>query len=248
MKKLLLSIFTVCSLGIAASAQSVAIYEGLNSTTDISGTVVSVQVSSSVYEGYFFVKNLTQSPLDVKIRRVQIVTPPSAIAEQICCGPIPDIDGIGTCVDIPTNAQDWLSPLTVTLDETNKANMEIHVDHHGATGLVHNRYYVEDANGNKLDSLDLKVGNLASVKEIKSTSVSMNAYPNPASDVINIAVQGASSDNSFRLVDVLGNIVIEDKMGTSKKLDVSNFKNGVYILTVYSNGSALQSRRIVVRH
>jgi hypothetical protein len=43
-------------------------------------------------------------------------------------------------------------------------------------------------------------------------------------------------------------VVMEDKMNTSKKIDVRDLKNGVYILTVYANGSLLQTRRVVVRH
>ena len=248
MKKTLLSLLTVLSLGVTASAQNFAIYEGLNSTTDISGTTINVQVSSAVYEGYFFAKNLTGTPVEVKIRRVSIVAPPSLVTEQVCCGPIPDPNAVGNCYDIAQGNMNWLSPLSAVLDESNKANMEIHVNPHGSTGLVHNRYYVEDLNGNKLDSMDLKIGNIASVKEIKNNTVSFNAYPNPANEVLNLTVQGTSGDNSVKLVDVLGNVVLEEKMGASKKLDVSEFKNGVYILTVYSNGAQIQARRVVVRH
>lgn len=246
MKKTLLSLFAVCALGLTAKAQSIAIYEGSSSTTDISGTTINVQAGASVYEGYFMAKNLTSIPIDVKIRRVQIVTPPSGSSDEICCGPLPDPNGIGSCITIPPGTTNWLSNLTVTLDETNKANMEVHIDHHGTTGLIHNRYYVEDLNGNKLDSIDVRVGNLASVKEVKN-NVSFNAYPNPADDVINLSVSGGS-DNAFKLVDVLGKVVLEEKMGAAKKLDVSAFKNGVYILSVYSGGSLIQTRRIVVRH
>ncbi len=231
---------------MTAMAQDIAIYEGLGSTTDISGTTINVQVSSSVYEGYFFAKYTGSTSVTVKIRRVSIVTPPSVATEQVCAGVIPD-DGTGSCMDIAPNTPNWLCPITATLDETNKANMEIHVNHHGSTGLVHNRYYVEDLNGNKLDSVDVKIGNIAAVKENKA-SVAFNAYPNPADDVINLSVQGTSGDNAVKLVDVLGNIVLEERMGAAKKLDVSNFKNGVYILSVYSGGALLQTRRIVVRH
>lgn len=248
MKKTLLSLLAVCTLGVTATAQNIAIYEGLSSTTDISGTTINVQVSSSVYEGYFFAKSISGAPVSVKVRRVSIVTPPSAVTEQVCSGAIPDNDGTGACIDIDANTPNWLCPITVNLDATNKVNMEVHVNHHGSSGLVHNRYYIEDLNGNRLDSVDLKIGNIASIKENKTASVTFNAYPNPADDVINLAVQGTSGDNAVKLVDVLGNVVLEEKMGASKKLDVSSFRNGVYILSVYSGGALVQTRRIVVRH
>ena len=247
MKKIILSLFTVFALGMSAQAQNFAIYEGATSTTDISGTQVNVQVASTIYEGYFFAKNLSGTPIDVKIRRVSLITPPSAVTEQVCTGPLPDPNAIGNCFDIAAGNANWLSPNMYTLDDSNKGNIELHIDHHGSTGTLLNRYYVEDLNGNKLDSVDVKIANFASIKEIKPT-VSFNAFPNPADEIITLSIQGTTGDNTVKLVDVLGNIVLEEKMNTSKKLDVSGFKNGVYILTVSNAGSLVQTRRIVVRH
>jgi hypothetical protein len=246
MNKLILTIATFLTLGFTASAQNYAIYEGLNSTTDISGTTVQVQVGSSTYEGFFFGKNLTGTPIEVKIRRVALITPPAAVTEQVCSGPIPDPTAIGNCFDVATGNTNWLSPNSFIIDDANKANIEVHVSPNGSMGMVHNRYYMEDLNGNKLDSVDLKIGNFVSIKELKP-SVTFNAFPNPADDILTLSVQG-SAENTVKLVDVLGNVVMEDKMSTTKKIDVREFKNGVYILTVYANGALLQTRRVVVRH
>jgi hypothetical protein len=246
MNKLILSIAACLTLGFTASAQNYAIYEGASSTTDISGTTVQVQVGSSIYEGFFFGKNLTGTPIEIKIRRVSLIAPPAAVTEQVCTGPIPDPTAIGNCFDIAAGNANWLSPNNYIIDDANKANIEVHIDPHGSLGMVHNRYYMEDLNGNKLDSVDLKIGNFASIKEVKP-SVTFNAYPNPADDILTLSVQG-STENTVKLVDVLGNVVMEDKMSTTKKIDVREFKNGVYILTVYANGALLQTRRVVVRH
>lgn len=246
MNKLLLSITACLTLGFSASAQDYAIYEGASSTTDISGTTVQVQVGSSTYEGFFFGKNLTGTPIEVKVRRVSLIAPPTAVTEQVCTGPIPDPNAIGNCFDIAAGNANWLSPNSYIIDATNKANIEIHIDPHGSMGMVHNRYYIEDLSGNKLDSMDLKVANFASIKDVKP-SVTFSVYPNPADDLLTLSVQG-SSENTVKIVDVLGNVVMEDKMNTTKKIDVRDLKNGVYILTVYANGTLLQTRRVVVRH
>ncbi len=246
MNKLILSIATCLTLGFTASAQNYAIYEGASSTTDISGTSVQVQIGNATYEGFFFGKNLTGNPIEVKIRRVSLTTPPAAVTEQVCTGPVPDPNAVGNCFDIAAGNANWLSPNSYIIDDANKANIEVHIDPHGSTGMVYNRYYIEDLNGNKLDSVDLKLANLASIKDVKP-SVTFTAYPNPADDILTLSVQG-SSENTVKLVDVLGNVVMEDKITTTKKIDVRDFRNGVYILTVYSNGALLQTRRIVVRH
>jgi hypothetical protein len=246
MNKLLLSITACLTLGFSASAQDYAIYEGASSTTDISGTTVQVQVGSSTYEGFFFGKNLTGTPIEVKVRRVSLIAPPTAVTEQVCTGPIPDPNAIGNCFDIAAGNANWLSPNSYIIDATNKANIEVHIDPHGSMGMVHNRYYIEDLSGNKLDSMDLKIANFASIKDVKP-SVTFSVYPNPADDLLTLSVQG-SSENTVKIVDVLGNVVMDDKMNTTKKIDVRDLKNGVYILTVYANGSLLQTRRVVVRH
>ena len=246
MNKLILTLASCLTLGFTASAQNYAIYEGLNSTTDISGTTVQVQVGSSTYEGFFFGKNLTGTPIEVKIRRVSIVTPPAAVTEQVCSGPIPDPTAIGNCFDVAAGNTDWLSPNSFIIDDANKANIEVHISPNGSMGMVHNRYFIEDLNGNKLDSLDVKIGNFASIKDVKP-SVTFIAYPNPADDILTLTVQG-SSENTVKLVDVLGNVVLEDKLTSTKKIDMREFKNGVYILTVYSSGALMQTRRVVVRH
>ncbi len=246
MNKLILSIAVCLTLGLSANAQNYAIYEGASSTTDISGTTVQVQVESTIYQGFFFGKNLTGTPIEVKIRRVSLVAPPAAVTEQICTGPAPDPTAIGNCFDIAAGNANWLSPNNYIINDSNKANIEIHIDPHGSMGMVYNRLYIEDLNGNKLDSVDLKIANFASIKDVKP-AVTFNAYPNPADDILTLSVQG-SSENTVKLVDVLGNVVMEDKLNTTKKIDVREFKNGVYILTVYSNGALLQTRRVVVRH
>jgi len=246
MNKLILSIATFLTLGFTASAQNYAIYEGASSTTDISGTTVQVQVGNLTYEGFFFGKNLTGTPIEVKIRRVSLIAPPVAVTEQVCTGPVPDPTAIGNCFDIASGNADWLSPNNYIINDSNKANIEVHIAPNGSAGMVYNRYYIEDLNGNKLDSVDLKIGNFLSIKDVKP-SVTFSAYPNPADDILTLSVQG-SSENTVKLVDVLGNVVMEDRITATKKIDVRDFRNGVYILTVYSNGALLQTRRVVVRH
>ena len=246
MNKLILTIATCLTLGFTASAQNYAIYEGTSSTTDVSGTTVQVQVGNSTYEGFFFGKNLTGTPIEVKIRRVSLIAPPVAVTEQVCSGPSPDPTGIGNCFDIAAGNADWLSPNSFILNDSNKATIEVHVSPNGSMGMVHNRYIMVDLNGNKLDSIDVKIGNFASIKDVKP-AVTFTAYPNPADDILTLSVQG-SSENTVKLVDVLGNVVMEDRITTTKKIDVRDFRNGVYILTIYSNGALLQTRRVVVKH
>lgn len=246
MKKNILSFIAFISLGLAANAQTFEIYEGTTSTTDISGTTVYANITSDEYEGHFYVKNISGSPINTQIRRVNKVTTTPSVKYGVCWGATSiNNPAVGICYP-PENSQSFTTPSGATLDGSNVGYMVADVQFDNVNEPVHVRYYVEDINGVKYDSLDLVITTTLGTKEIKNT-VSINAYPNPANDVINLAVQG-STDNSMKMIDVLGNVIVEEKFGTSKKLDVSQFKNGVYILTVYSNGKLVQTKRVVVRH
>ena len=249
MKKNILSFIAVLSLGLAVNAQTFEIYEGATSTTDISGTTVTVNLTTDEYEGYFYVKNISGAPIDTKVRRVNILSTSSNVTYGICWGATTTPGGpgaVGNCYP-PEATATYNTPEGAILDASNVGLITTDLHYlQGANEPIHFRYYIEDINGVKYDSLDIKTSTSLSVKELKS-AVSFNSYPNPANDVINLTVQG-STDNAIKMIDVLGNIVAEEKFGVSKKLDVSQLKNGVYILTVYSNGKMVQTKRVVVRH
>jgi hypothetical protein len=248
MKKNILSLITMLSFGLVANAQTFEIYEGLGSTTDISGTTINVTLDGDFYEGYFFVKNTTNTPIKTNVRRVNILTTSVDITYGICWGIVDPLNpgAPGVCYS-PSATSTFTTPSNAFLSSSNIGSITSDVGYNsGSNEPVHFRYYIEDTVGTIYDSLDIQINNVLAVKEIKN-AVSFNTYPNPANDVINLTVQG-SSDNAMKIVDVLGNIIAEEKFGTSKKLDVSQFKNGVYILTIYSNGKMVQTKRVVVRH
>lgn len=241
MKKNILSFIAVLSLGFAVQAQTFEIYEGLGSTTDISGTTLTKSISDNFFETHFYVKNVSGTSMTTVIQRVNILQTSQNVAYGICWGAA----GSGGLCTTSTDAV-YTFPITVELNANNLGDLTSEVTYDNTNEPVHFRYYIKDESGVKYDSLDVIVSTTLGVKEAKNI-VSFNAYPNPANDVINLAVQG-STDNSMKLIDVLGNVIVEEKFGISKKLDVSQFKNGVYILTVYSNGKMVQTKRVVVKH
>jgi len=246
MKKLLLSIFTLGSIGLAG-AQTFAIYD-YGTSTDISGTTITfIADGITPYDGHLTVENISGAPLNVKIRRTQIDNFNSVVSEQVCWGPVPDPSFLGTCIDFNSTDSWWSTP-AAEMNDQNVGDVKIHIAPTMSSSGAHYRYYIEgtDANHTRYDSVDVRINSVAAVKEAKN--VSFSVYPNPATDLITLNVQGTGSDNTVKLIDVLGNVVFEDRMGATKKIDVSTFKNGVYILSVYNSGSLMQTKRIVVRH
>ena len=124
--------------------------------------------------------------------------------------------------------------------------------------------YTYDLNGNretrKLDVIQLKsakiafpVNDVALLKE-EPDRVSgideeqgVKIYPNPAEDKINIEFSGSQTDDpaEARLYDLNGNLVKYEKNKTLlMDIDVSNLKEGVYVLVI-KRGTQITNYKII---
>ena len=81
-----------------------------------------------------------------------------------------------------------------------------------------------------------------------NSDVILSVYPNPASEFINVTFKGNNSDVSIKIYSALGTEVLSENIDTFKKIDVSDFKNNVYIINVYSKDELIETARFVVRH
>ena len=61
----------------------------------------------------------------------------------------------------------------------------------------------------------------------------ITVYPNPASGFITVEIPELSESYRVTLIDMLGRVLLEDNLtGTSKRIDLAAYANGVYFLTV----------------
>lgn len=68
-------------------------------------------------------------------------------------------------------------------------------------------------------------------------------YPNPAVDVLNIAVNNTNFDNlSYELSDINGRKVLETK---DASINVQSLNSGVYFLTIFSNETKIAVEKII---
>lgn len=75
-----------------------------------------------------------------------------------------------------------------------------------------------------------------------------NLYPNPATHSTTVLIdQMANSNFVVQLVDVTGKILFNETNNNQKStnLDISNFKKGMYFVSVYSNGSS-KTKQLVI--
>lgn len=215
-------------------------------SVDIGG---SVHVENDVPVGtdltvHLYIKNMTGSTKMLSIKRVRLSVP-SQWTEQNCWGPCYDPNFEGLCYGNQA-ASSWTSPeVTVMNDSTAELKPIFSINTVEGGGLY--RYYFMQGS-TAVDSIDVHINQTAGINEPDPVQVGMTAYPNPASSMITVNTVGISGDYSVRVTDVLGKVVYADEAGAIKKIDVSNFKNGVYLITVAEKGEAIQTRRIVVKH
>ena len=53
---------------------------------------------------------------------------------------------------------------------------------------------------------------------------------------------------SIKIIDVLGNNVYSETLSGNKKIDVSDFKNGIYFVTLESSDTRISNRKLIIRH
>ena len=86
------------------------------------------------------------------------------------------------------------------------------------------------------------------IKEATTKSLGLSVYPNPATASLQISVSGNDGLADLKLIDILGNTVIQNSVsGTQKNyvMDISHLSNGVYFVTV-SNEAGNTTKKIIV--
>ncbi len=197
-------------------------------------------------------KNTSTTDKYWKITRKQLTTLPVGWTDYICWG----IEGgAGQCYTSSTQ-NPWITPdgLTVYDAQFNPVSglpageaglAAIHFVN-PICGTADYRYYVHEDGGQYLDSVDVKVVFSCASIDDKET-ISFSVYPNPVSSQLTINTEGMEKLD-IRIFDVLGKIVYDEKAIKSKKIDMSELKNGVYILTFIEKGITIQTKRVIVRH
>jgi hypothetical protein len=178
------------------------------------------------------------------ITRVRLDVPATGWSDYVCWGI--EGDPFGACY--PANVNNpWTTPATIFVPASQAGLAAIHINPSDvANGSGHYRYYVGRTASSPQDSVDIIVNTqVLSVKENKSISLSL--YPNPSSEYLVITLQSNQSESNIKITDVLGKVIFDEKVIGSKKINVEEFKNGVYLLSSSQNGT-ITTKRIVVKH
>ncbi len=239
MKKILLSLASAFLVS-SGFAQITITLDG--SSTDLSGQSHSHQLTTAVSDEHivdFIVHNGTGSSQNWMVTRRHINNP-AGWENYLCWG----LNGaIGNCYTY--NANDTWSSNAEGILADSSGRLSTYVTCSTA-GTATYRYYVSTDGQTFLDSVDLIVTSVLGIDE--KPTLSVNVAPNPASEYISISANGVG-EATVRIVDVLGNVVMDEKTFSGKKtIDVTRFRNGVYFVMIDAEGVKAVTRKVIVRH
>ena len=242
MKTTLLSALAITAISAMSFGQVVTMEVGASG--DISGTQYDVTSAGAEVVVDVHVGNLTANTMDLTIKRERI-NPQASWTDYICWGHETDPFG-GVCYpSYPENP--WTTPSAVTVGDGEAGVIAVHIKPYDPDfGCVIYRYTVMDG-ATAIDSLDISVCKTAAVEEIKP-ELKVSVAPNPANSYVTVVTNGVDGA-TVRMVDVLGNVVMKETViGTSKTINVANFRNGIYFVTVEAKGAKTINRKVIVRH
>lgn len=85
-----------------------------------------------------------------------------------------------------------------------------------------------------------------------TSSVDFSAYPNPTAGLLSVSFQAEkSAKHNVKVTDLLGNVVISNVISATEganmqELNLSNVAKGMYLLSIETEGSTVQTLRVVV--
>lgn len=274
MKKIVLSLSVFACLSTFAQVE----IHMNSDLTDISGTtqniiidpeLVNNQGGEAFWESHFHVVNNTGSDQQWQIKRVK-VNVPAGWSDQLCWPP-ECFNTSGNVFITPHDLCDKQAPKV--LDGTSTCNIIIHDPFdvapcdsfindplnyeaeiipkitpvfNASTVAIYTYYVVDAFTGQNVDSLTLSFSYSASLQE-KKVSTALVLAPNPADEFVAINLEGTESA-TIKIVDVLGNEVMSKYVTGGTKVNTSDFKSGVYFVTINGDAKKTTTKKLIIRH
>lgn len=240
--------FFICVFGF--NAQNTISIEIPGTNTDISGQTHEVALTTTdPVEVSFDLINNTGATHQWRITRDKISVP-TTWSDFLCWGHCTDQFG-GTCY--AANVSDpWTTPANPSVlfdinnSECGKLKVTVNPYDWNTNGQAHYRYYLSDDGTNFSDSVDLVLSYTAALKPVKE-EISVNIGPNPAADYVQITMNGVEVAN-IKIMDALGTTISKETLISSKKINVSELRNGVYFVVIEIPGSKTITRKVIIRH
>lgn len=242
MKKVYFLLLAVLvSVGLNAQNLDVQIFD--ETSTDVTNgysAITSVMAGNDV-SLKFKLKNNGSAPLDVKVTRMS-VTQPAGFTNSICFGT--------TC--FPAEKDTTLFAQTLNPGEMDSSFHAIFFRNGTqGNGDICITYKIFNAN-DESESVTVRAYYgaclTASIAENTENS-SVSAFPNPASNLVNIKYN-VTGEAQLLISDITGKTIKNIRLNNntqSVQVDVSDLKAGVYIYSIQSGSKRIVSKKLVIR-
>jgi hypothetical protein len=242
MKKILLTCFIAVFFTTPIFAQNFRLtnLEGNN----ITNTSISIELDESqlsvdnVYDVYF--KNLSSDSLRINVKRITENIVPGAqnlLCWKICHGPL-----VNQSTPIWVFSNDSID------------NFKSHYHPFNTYGESNFTFIFFDVN-NPTDSVFLRINyntGTLNTNKIKSNLNGIKIFPNPSNLKFQIDFEpNKTNSQEVRISNILGSVVKSQKINkleSSVTLTTEDLEDGVYFVSVVSNGKIENTKRLVVKH
>ncbi|MDP6908052.1 MAG: T9SS type A sorting domain-containing protein [Flavobacteriales bacterium] len=99
-----------------------------------------------------------------------------------------------------------------------------------------------------LDNVVIRQATQSEINGIAYHALGFSVYPNPATDIVTIKMKNPSTSHSITVTDILGREMLHEQPSTPYNMDVSNWPNGIYLLSILSEEGYRSTERIIVQH
>ena len=216
-------------------------YEGSWQTVSGNGSVSSQTASATVSSFSPFNVAANSTPLPVTLIDFSAVLNTNTIGLSWIT--TSEINASYFEIEKSNDGIDWNTIGTVKAKGNSSENINYSFDDASPkTGMNYYRLKITDIDGNFTYS---SIENIA-VSAVRSVQV----FPNPASDFINISLSSAATETNIRLFNIAGQLLqtakANNEVNTTIQMPVSNYKAGTYLLVITGTDGNMQTTKVVI--
>ena len=267
MKKFLLSLDCLFDLSVYGQiTSSISIVEPSNLSSELNSSTIDVTGLASDFELYkaLWLVNNTNQAITLKCKKIEVDV--LSGTENVTCWKICpmnyDVAGANQSAFVTVGGNQMTETLAANGSglDTNKS-FTAHYKPMNIDGcsLMRYEWYDENDLNTPLAAIDIRfihtTGNCSVSDNISFSKPEFKLFPNPADDLLRIKldVPFNNMDNyTLSIVDVIGKKVEElniNSFGSSTlDLKVKSLKQGIYMVSLSTGNSIVQTQRLIIKH
>jgi hypothetical protein len=222
---------------LVVNAQTIRILQDGNALNDCDTVFVPVDEHGDQVDAFFGYQNMSNNAIEFKVHK-EVISMPLDGDMMFCIG------------DCYTGA--YSQPQTLAAGQivgSDDHQYAFHAIYSGSNeaALVKYTFFLTNDENDKV-SFFIAYGESSSIKPTDMAKI-LNAYPNPASRMVNIEYAAPTANASLVIKNLTGREVYRTAVSQTgkKQIDLSQFNPGVYLYGVEVGGKMLCTKKLLVK-